>query len=182
MTQLDTMSGAPSDLADTAYFAYPVSAMLGDYLRAGAGLVPSAAILATVSVDSVAAVVIGGFVVLFGAFGIRTALRHGTRIEVTETGVRALGLKRVEIDWAALDRMKLGYYSTRRDRKSGWMQLQLGAGRARLSLDSRLAGFDRLVRFATAAAAEHGLQLSEATAANLGALGIRVPESRTAMQ
>jgi hypothetical protein len=181
MTQLDTMNGAPPDNA-TAYFAYPASAMLGDYLRAGAGLVPSALILATVSVNSVSGVVIGGFAAIFGAFAIRTALRHGTRLEVTETGVRALGIKRVEIDWAALDRMKLAYYSTRRDRKSGWMQLQLGAGRARLSLDSRLDGFDRLVRFAATAAAARGLELSEATAANLSALGIRVPESRAALR
>ena len=42
--------------------------------------------------------------------------------------------------------MKLAYYSTRRDRKSGWMQLELGAGGARVRLDSRIAGFDRLVR------------------------------------
>ncbi len=182
MTQLDTMGDAQTDHSGTAYFAYPASAMLGDYLRAGAGLVPSAAILATVSINSVTAVVIGGFAAIFGAFAIRTAMRHGTRIEVNEVGVRALGLKRTQIDWVALDRLKLGYYSTRRDRKSGWMQLQLGAGRARLSLDSRLEGFDRLVRFATAAAAERDLQLSDATAANLSALGIRVPERRTPMQ
>jgi hypothetical protein len=182
MTQLDTMNRAPSDNAATAYFAYPASAMLGDYLRAGAGLVPSALILATVSVNSVAGVVIGGFAAIFGAFAIRTALRHGTRLEVTDTGVRALGLKRTEIDWAVLDRMKLAFYSTRRDRKSGWMQLQLGAGRSRLSLDSRLDGFDRLVRLATAAAAARDLELSEATAANLSALGVRVPESRAAVQ
>jgi hypothetical protein len=182
MTQLESISSAPADDSGAAHFAYPASAMLGDYLRAGAGLVPSALILATVSVDSVAGVVIGGFAAIFGAFAIRTVLRHGTRIEVTETGVRALGLRRIEIDWAALDRMKLGYYSTRRDRKSGWMQLQLGSGRARLTLDSRLDGFDRLVRFATAAAAERELDLSEATAANLSALGIRVPESQTVVQ
>lgn len=182
MTQLDTMGGAPPDNTDTAYFAYPASAMLGDYLRAGAGLLPSGLILSSVSLDSVAAVVIGGFAAIFGAFGVRTALRHGTRLEVTETGIRTVGLRRIEIDWAALDRMKLGYYSTRRDRKSGWMQLQLAAGRARLSLDSRLDGFDRLVRFATAAAAERELELSEATAANLSALGIRVPESRASIQ
>jgi len=127
-------------------------------------------------------VVIGGFAAIFGAFAIRTALRHGTRLEVTDTGVRALGLKRTEIDWAVLDRMKLAFYSTRRDRKSGWMQLQLGAGRSRLSLDSRLDGFDRLVRLATAAAAARDLELSEATAANLSALGVRVPESRAAVQ
>jgi HEAT repeat protein len=74
--------------------------------------------------------------------------------------------------------MKLAYYSTRRDRKSGWMQLELGAGRARLSLDSRLDGFDRLVRYAAIAAAERGLQPSEATAANLQAMGIRIPDQR----
>lgn len=177
MTQLDTLSGAP---ADTAYLTYPVSAMLGDYLRAAAGLVPSALILATVSVNSVSAVVIGGFAAIFGAFGIRTALRHGTRIEVGDAGVRAVGLRRVEIAWAELDQMKLAYYSTRRDRKSGWMQLRLGAGRARLALDSRLEGFDQVVRRASAAAASRDLELSEATIANLGALGIRIPESGSA--
>ena len=54
------------------------------------------------------------------------------------------------------------------------MQLELGAGRARLSLDSRLDGFDRLVRHAAEIATRRGLALSDATAANLQALGIRV--------
>jgi hypothetical protein len=56
------------------------------------------------------------------------------------------------------------------------MQLQLGAGGARLSLDSRLEGFDRLVRHAAIAATARDLTLSDATAANLAALHIRVPE------
>jgi hypothetical protein len=172
MMHADTASDFPGD---TAKFAYPGSAMLGDYLRAAAGLGPTALILATVSVGDVAALVLGGFATIFGAFAIRTALRHGTRLEVSGTGVRALGLRRTAIPWAALDRMKLAYYSTRRDRKSGWMQLQLGAGGARLNLDSRLEGFDRLVRHAAIAAAARDLALSEATAANLEALHIRVP-------
>jgi hypothetical protein len=175
MMQLDATGDAPTDVA---YFTYPASAMLGDYLRAAAGLGPTALILATVSVGDVAGFVLGGFAAIFGAFAIRTALRHGTRLEVSEVGVRAIGLRRAEIDWAALDRMKLAFYSTRRDRKSGWMQLQLGAGRARLSLDSRLEGFDRLVRHAALAAAARDLALSDATAANLEALHIRVPEGR----
>jgi hypothetical protein len=175
MIQLDAADDAPGE---AAYFAYPASAMLGDYLRAAAGLGPTGFILATVSVDSVAAVVLGGFAAIFGAFAIRTALRHGTKLEVTETGVRAIGLSRAAIPWAALDRMKLAYYSTRRDRKSGWMQLQLGAGRVRLSVDSRLDGFERVVRHAALAAASRNLTLSEATAANLEALHIRVPDGR----
>jgi hypothetical protein len=176
MSQTDALSGAP----DAVYFTYPTSAMLGDYLRAAAGLVPSALIFATVSVGSFSGIVIGLFAAIFGAFAIRTALRHGTRIEVTEAGVRALGFRRAAIDWTSLDRMKLAYYSTRRDRKSGWMQLQLGAGRARLSLDSRLDGFDQVVRHAATAAAARQLDLSEATAANLQALNIRIPEGLSA--
>jgi hypothetical protein len=177
MTQLDATSGAP---ADATRFGYPISAMAGDYLRAAAGLGPTVLILGTVSVGSVAELVLGGFAVIFGAFAIRTALRHGTSLKVSDKELRATGLRSVTIPWRDLDRMKLAYYSTRRDRKSGWMQLELGAGRARLSLDSRLDGFDRLVRQAALAAAARGLELSEATATNLQALGIRVPEQRVA--
>jgi hypothetical protein len=159
-----------------ARYTYPASAMVGDYLRAAAGLVPSVLLLATVSVDPVAGVVLGGFAALFGAFGFRTLLRHTTSIEVNESGLRAVGLRRAMIDWTALDRMKLAYYSTHRDRRSGWMQLELGAGRSRLCLDSRLDGFEQLVRQAVVAAAARGIELNEATAANLQALGIRTPE------
>jgi len=178
MTQLDAASGAP---ADVTRFGYPASAMVGDYLRGAAGLVPSVAILATVTVGGVAAVVLAGFAAIFGAFAIRTALRHGTSLELSESELRATGLRQVTIPWGEHDRMKLAYYSTRRDRKSGWMQLELGAGRARLTLDSRLDGFDRLVRHAAIAASERDLELSEASAANLQALGIRIPEQRVAL-
>jgi hypothetical protein len=174
MTQFDATSDSP---IDAVRYGYPAAAMLGDYLRAATGLVPTLLILASVEVDTVAGFVLGVFVAIFGVFGIRTALRHGTSLEISETGLRAVGLRRTAIPWAALDRMKLAYYSTRRDRKSGWMQLELGAGRSRLSLDSRLDGFDRLVRRAALAAAARDLELSEATVANLQAMGIRVPEA-----
>jgi hypothetical protein len=177
MTQLDTTN--TGDMPAERY-SYPASAMLGDYLRAAAGLGPTVLILATVSVGSAAAVVLGGFAAIFGAFAIRTALRHGTSLEISDSELRAVGLRPAVIAWAELDRMKLAFYSTRRDRKSGWMQLRLGAGRSRLSLDSRLDGFDRVVRHAALAAAERGLELSEATAANLDALHIRVPDLRVA--
>ena len=175
MTQLDAASDAPEPVAR---YSYPSSAMVGDYLRAAAGLVPVTLIFATISVDTVAGVILAGFASIFGAFAVRTAVRHGTSLEVSETGLRAAGLRHTAIDWAALDRMKLAYYSTRRDRKAGWMQLQLGAGPARLTLDSRLDGFEHLVRHAAAAAAARGIELSEATAANLQALHIRLPEGR----
>ena len=163
------------DAAGISQHAYPVVAMVGDYLRAAAGLVPTGVVLATEPVGTVAATVLGGFAAVFGIFGLRTVVRHGTSLEMTDGELRAHGLWRRTISWARLDRMKLSYYSTRRDRRSGWMQLELGAGSARVRLDSRIAGFDQLVQRAAAAAASRSVALNDATLANLEALGIRLP-------
>ena len=160
----------------TSRHSYPASAMMGDYLRAAAGLVPAGAIFATTPVSGVAATVLGGFAAIFGVFGLKTALRHHTSIEMTDTEIRAHGLSQCSIRWAELDRMRLSYYSTRRDRRSGWMQLELSAGSARLSLDSRIDGFAEIVQRAAEAATARHLQLNDSTAANLESLGIRVPE------
>ncbi|HEY1259764.1 MAG TPA: hypothetical protein VGF34_10990 [Stellaceae bacterium] len=151
--------------------AYPSSAMIGDYARAAAGLVPSAAILATLPLASPAAAVLAALTALFGVFGLRTALRHGTRLELRETGLIASGPLSASIPWAELSGMKLAYYSTRRDRKAGWMQLELRAGRSRMRLDSRIEGFAQVVERAAEAARARGLALSAATVTNLEALG-----------
>lgn len=161
---------------EPSWHIYPASAMIGDYVRAAAGLVPAGAIFATTSVAPVPAVLLGGFALVFGIFGLRTALRHYSSVELSDIGIRSFGLAQRAIAWVELERMKLSYYSTRRDRKSGWMQLELYGGGTKLSLDSRLAGFDEVVRRAAEAAHERQLQLSESTAANLEALGVRVPE------
>lgn len=161
-------------LAESSRHVYPMSAMIGDYARAAAGLLPSGALLVAVPLGNVAAVILGGFAAIFAIFGLRTALRHGTSLEMTAAGLRAYGLSRRTIAWSELDRVKLAYYSTRRDRKAGWMQLELGSAGARLGIDSRIGGFDRLVRRAAEAAAGRGIELSDATAANLEALGVRI--------
>jgi hypothetical protein len=155
---------------------YPLSAMVGDYLRAAAGLVPAALLLALAQVGRIATMIIGGFAAIFAIFALRTVLRHGTSLEMTERELRARGVRPRTIAWCDLDRMKLAYYSTRRDRQDGWMQLELHAGRTWLGLDSRIAGFDRLVRRAAEAAAARGLALNDATIANLRSLGVRAWE------
>ena len=155
---------------------YPTAAMVGDYLRAAAVVVPVSVVFVAVPVGTVAVVVLGSFAALFGIFGLRTLLRHGTSLEMTDTELRAEGVWRRTIAWAELDRMKLAYYSTSRDRRNGWMQLELGARGARVKLDSRIDGFDQLLWRAAEVAAARGIALDDATAANLQALGIRQPE------
>jgi hypothetical protein len=167
---------ADDEAAGASRHVYPATAMVGDYLRAAAGLVPTGVVFATEPVGTVAATVLGSFAAVFGIFGLRTVLRHGTSLEMTDTELRASGAWPCRISWAELDRMKLTYYSTRRDRRSGWMQLELSAGGAKVKLDSRIAGFDRLVLRAAEVAAERDVALNDATLDNLQALGIRLPE------
>ena len=170
------IEGLDEDSAGTTRHVYPAAAMVGDYLRAAAGLVPTGVVFATEPVGTVAATVLGGFAAVFGIFGLRTVLRHRTSLEMTDTELRAYGAWRGTISWAELDRMKLTYYSTRRDRRAGWMQLELRAGGTKVRLDSRIDGFDRLVQRAAEVAATHSVEMNETTLDNLQALGIRMPE------
>jgi hypothetical protein len=160
-------------------YAYPASAMYGDYVRAAAGFVPTATILAAMPVGTVAATALMGFVALFAVFGLRTILRHGTRFEVTESALRASGLRRTSIAWGELDRMTLAYYSTRRDRRDGWMQLELRSGWTKVRLDSQIEGFAELVDKSARAATSRGLTFSVATLANLAAIGVSLHTERS---
>ena len=152
--------------------AYPPLALFGDYIRAAAGFFPTLAVLTIEPVGIVGGIMLGGFAALFGVFGMRTALRHSTSIEVTEAALHCSGLLQASIWWSKLDRMKLSYYSTRRDGRNGWMQLKVGAGWSTLRIDSRVEGFSELVIACAKAAEMRGLAVDPATSANLQALGI----------
>jgi hypothetical protein len=77
------------------------------------------------------------------------------------------------VEWSRLDRMKLSYFSTKRDRSDGWMQLAVGSVGGRLvRVDSALEGFYDIVERAAQAAETLGIPLSVATRANLRSMGI----------
>lgn len=83
------------------------------------------------------------------------------------------------LSWEHLDRLRLRYYSTRRDRSDGWMTLTLAGlapsgRRVRLGLDSTVDGFIEIARAAAAAAVRNGVALKPSTVANLNALDIRL--------
>ena len=66
---------------------YPVDTLLGDYVRAGAGLLLAGAPLVLVPLNVYVEGVLGALAALFGCFGGLTALRHLRRIEVGEEGI-----------------------------------------------------------------------------------------------
>ena len=144
--------------------------MLGDYARAAAGLVPTAAALADDAGRPGGGDRPGRVCRPFCGLWDSHRASPWDPIEMTET-VSSLGPAPASIRWSELDRMRLAYYSTRRDRSGGWMQLELRAGWASMRIDSRIEGFTELVKASARAAETRGLALDPATAANLEASG-----------
>ena len=146
--------------------------MVADYLRAGAGLALTAGPLLFAELLPLVALVLGILAALFAAYGVRTALRQNTAVELSEEGIRTTGPFGTGIAWSDLHDVQLRYFSTRRDRGQGWMQLKLkGAGRT-IRIDSSLQGFDEVTEWVARAARQRQLPVSAPTAANLAAMGI----------
>ncbi len=150
---------------------YPRRVILGDYFRAGTGLALTAGPLLLVHPASVMVYVLGGLAALFGVFGIRTAWRQATYIRADDKGIEQTGPFGVAFDWEELREIRLRYFSTRRDRADGWMQLSLRAGGGRLRIDSGIEDFLNLARLAAAKAADAGIEPDAATIANFEQLG-----------
>ena len=149
---------------------YPFSALIGDYIRAAIGLILTAGPILFTPISSTMGYVLGGLVILFFVYALRTVIRHRSVLEVSAMGIRATGPVATTIRWADLDDVELRYYSTHRDRARGWMQLRLkGAGRS-LSADSTLSEFPVVVQHVINGAQARGLELTETTLANLNAL------------
>jgi hypothetical protein len=161
---------------------YTVGALGADYARAGLGVAVCAGPLLFVETTPVIFLVLGGLSCVFLSFGVRTGLRQASQVVLTEDAIAVSGPMGFAISWRDVGRVSLRYYSTRRDRTAGWMQLSLkarpGTGRwsRKLNIDSDIDGFAEIVRRAMAMAARHGVPLSPATLTNLESLGVPAPE------
>lgn len=162
-------------------YRYSTAALNGDLVRAGIGFVLCALPIALVSLETWVMLLLAAAAGLFALFGARTWLRRGIRVAVDDGGITATGLASARIPWGDLRRFKLSYFSTRRDRSNGWMQLNLRGPSGRLSIDSNLEGFDDICGRAFRAATDNDVELSSASLLNLAELGLvsdRAPNSQ----
>ncbi len=160
-------------------YRYPWATLRGDYIRTGIGLAVTLLPLAAVVGSPLAASVMGGLAAVFAIFGARTGARHLSRFEVdgdsvTRYRISTLPARRVTVRWREVDRVRLAFYSTRRDRSQGWMHLKIRGGGYKLGFDSIVDGFEDIAARALSAAAVNGVPLSAATARNFAALGLAV--------
>lgn len=159
----------------SAELRYPRQTLWADYLRATAGVLLCGAPLLLLEVNRWLAYCLAAGFLLFALFLVRTAVRHQTRYILGPDTLCADGPAGTLVEWGRLDRLKLSYFSTKRDRSDGWMQLSVGSTGGRLvKVDSSLEGFHDIVERAARAADAGGVGLSEATRANLRAMGIAV--------
>ena len=152
-------------------YRYPAGKLIPDYLRAGIGLAAVGLPLATLEVPGVVRIVLASLMVLFAAFGLQNLLQHASRVEMTETTlvIRPRGTR---IEWNALTRLRLAWFTVRRGSGKGWMELDLRTDRARARIDSRLEGFDEVAQRAVEAARDRKLGFDPVTLANLRSLGL----------
>jgi hypothetical protein len=155
---------------------YARPSLYADYARAAAGVAVCFLPLLFVASNAVT-LGLAAVGVLFVLFAARTGLRHATQIVADESGVAAQGPFGREIAWNSLERLKLAYYATRRDRKGGWMHMTLAGGGRTLRLDSSLDGFADVARLAARAGLANSLEVSDATRANFAALDIPLPSA-----
>ncbi len=155
---------------------YPTKAMMGDYGRAAFGLLLTGTPILLSPPGSAAIYILGPLALLFAIFGGRTWLRHRTVVRVDDQKVEVHGLWRGELAWADLVETKLNYYSTKRDRSQGWMQLTLRGPNGKLRFDSTLDGFPDVARRAYQTSRAKGIELSEASISNFAALGFEPPK------
>ena len=168
---------------------YPVRALAGDYFRTSIGLILTAGPLFFPGLVDALKVILFLLALVFLIFGFRTMIRQATTVLLCKQGIRterAVASRwlpttgpATDIAWRDLRRMRLKYFSTRRDGEKGWMQLRLDGPDTRLSLDSAMEGFEGIVKQALRAAGENSLKLEATTRENLQAIGL-VPYTRAA--
>ena len=152
-------------------YRYPIRALWPAYAGSAAGVAASLGLIGFAQLAAPVAWVAAAAAALFLVYFARTVCRQLTHIELDETGIRARGPLGAAIRWEELRSLRLDYYSTRRDREEGWMQLKLGDAQRTIRIDSELDGFAELARIAARAATARGLALEAATISNLEALG-----------
>ncbi len=161
----------------SAVLRYSRQTLWADYVRAVAGALLCGLPLLLLQVNRWIGLLLGAACLLFLLFLLRTVLRQMTRYVLAPDTFAADGPAGSLVEWGRLDRMVLSYYSTKRDRSAGWMQLVVqSAGARSVKVDSSLDGFYDIVERAAQAAEARKLALSRATRANLRSMGITVAD------
>ncbi len=151
---------------------YPLDNIIGDYFRAGTGLVFVLVPALLTELGGIALTVLLSLAAIFFVYGARTLNRQLTRVSLDETGIRSSGGLSRQLRWAEVEKIDLRYFSTRRDRRNGWLQIRLDGANTVVRIDSQVSEFQQLVEYICQAVPKSQISLGQTTMTNLKSLGI----------
>lgn len=155
-------------------YQYPLTSLYGDYIRAVCGAAFCGLPLFYVNAGPILSTILGSVLLLFVGFGLKTAMRHFTIIEIDDIGVIARGPMGRRIAWKEIDKVVLKFYSTHRDKNEGWMHLSIFHGKNKMTIESTLSGFDDVVGPTIQAGFQNNATMDETTLENITAMGITI--------
>ncbi len=148
---------------------YPNGALAAAYLRTGLGSCLTVGPALFLDLPIVSLAILSLLALMFAISAIQTRRQQRLRLIRDDKGLTILPAGDY-LAFEALNSVRLDYFSTRRDGENGWMQLRLGSPRVKLTVDSRLRGFEVLVGDFLAHAQRKGLDFSPATMDNFEAI------------
>jgi hypothetical protein len=153
-------------------YRYPLANIIGDYLRSAAGLLFVAVPAVLTQLGTVVTVILAALAAIFLVYGARTVNRHLTEVELDGTGIKSKGGLRRQLRWQEVERLDLRYFSTRRDRQNGWMQLRLDGAGTVVRVDSQIDDWQQFVEQVCQMVPLSQITLGETTMVNLNSMGI----------
>jgi hypothetical protein len=88
--------------------------------------------------------------------------------------MEAIGPLGTRLAWEDVRGLSLRYFSTRRDRTGGWMQLKVRGEQRAVRIDSLINDFDVILERAARAARARGVALDSSSIENLRRRGVRL--------
>lgn len=153
-------------------YRYPVSSLRGDYFQAGIGMSITGLLLIGASSVPVMFVIIGSLFALFAGFGIKTWSKHMTLIQIEPDGLQIFGLRRRQVSWEDLSGAKLRFFTVKRDRDAGWMELTLFTDKGKVKIESSIDGFNEIAASVAKTVESKNVVIDETSVENFNAIGI----------
>lgn len=158
-------------------FHYPLGKLVPDYLRAGVGfgltMVPMPH---AIGGHPVVLLIVLGLAGLFGSFGLTTFLRQKSTVCTSAEGLWIEGPWSKSIRWDEVREIDLRYFSTRKDKQKGWLQLKITGPAGKIRVDSNLNDFDEFLRWVVTAITRHGLAVTPIGRENFASVGQSLPD------
>ena len=154
-------------------FRYPVASLRGDYIQAAVGTTITGALMISAFSVPVMFFFIGPLFVLFFGFGLKTWSKHLTMIEIEPSGLQIFGFRRRHVDWNSVTGAKLRFFTIKRDRDAGWMELTLLTDSRKIKIESTIDGFNEIAEAVARIVESKDIKIDETSVENFNAIGIQ---------